>query len=167
MSDKKRCQSWSSTGVKFNLNEIERRARAATKGPWSRCTSNAGNCPCRTIWSTSLDDTPFCLAPSGPEAPVRIEDWDFVAALDPTTALALVVRIRILDEALSDAIAHVPAGEKRDQLVRVLSDMDSTGDIFARVDELAEERDAFRAMVVDLLTSAHPHPVEHPTMTAA
>ncbi len=34
-------------------------------------------------------------------------------------------------------------------------------------DRLVEERDAFRAMVVDLLASAHPHPVEHPTMTAA
>lgn len=27
------------------------------------------------------------------------------------------------------------------------------------------ERDAYRAMVCDLLASAHPHPVEHPTMT--
>ena len=27
------------------------------------------------------------------------------------------------------------------------------------------ERDAYRAMLCDLLASAHPHPVEHPTMT--
>lgn len=29
------------------------------------------------------------------------------------------------------------------------------------------ERDAFRAMLVEILASAHPHPVEHPTMAAA
>ena len=28
------------------------------------------------------------------------------------------------------------------------------------------ERDAYRSMVCDLLASAHPHPTEHPTMTA-
>ncbi len=113
--------------VKPDLSEIERRARAATKGPWSRCTANNGNCPCFTIWSTPLDDTPFCLAPSGLGVPVRIEDWDFVTTLDPTTALALVARIRALDEALNDAIAHVPAGEERERLVKVLADMDPIG----------------------------------------
>lgn len=31
--------------------------------------------------------------------------------------------------------------------------------------ELTAERDAYRAMICDLLASAVPHPVEHPTMT--
>lgn len=30
---------------------------------------------------------------------------------------------------------------------------------------VAAERDAYRAMIADLLASAHPHPTEHPTMT--
>lgn len=32
-------------------------------------------------------------------------------------------------------------------------------------DALTIERDAYRSMLCDLLASAHPHPVEHPTMT--
>jgi len=35
----------------------------------------------------------------------------------------------------------------------------------ARLAVLEHERDAYRSMVCDLLASAHPHPVEHPTMT--
>lgn len=31
--------------------------------------------------------------------------------------------------------------------------------------EVSSERDAYRAMVCDLLASARPHPIEHPTMT--
>jgi hypothetical protein len=32
-------------------------------------------------------------------------------------------------------------------------------------DRAISDRDAYRAMVCDLLASAHPHPTEHPTMT--
>jgi hypothetical protein len=39
-------------------------------------------------------------------------------------------------------------------------------DRFAKqLQEAQAERDAYRAMVCDLLASAHPHPTEHPTMT--
>jgi len=31
--------------------------------------------------------------------------------------------------------------------------------------DMEHERDAYRAMVADLLASAYPHPIEHPTMT--
>ncbi len=36
-----------------------------------------------------------------------------------------------------------------------------------RRNEALTERDAYRAMLCDLLASAHPHPVEHPTMAEA
>lgn len=32
-------------------------------------------------------------------------------------------------------------------------------------DRFEKERDTYRAMICDLLASAHPHPKEHPTMT--
>lgn len=124
MNDEIRDPQLPATAVRPNVNEIERRARAATKGPWSRCTANEGNCPCLTIWSTPLDDSPFCLAPSDPHTSVRIEDWAFVATLDPATALALIANIRTLHKALSDAITHVPDIEERERLARVLSNTD-------------------------------------------
>jgi len=77
-----------------SLDGMEHTARAATPGPWFRCTANDGNCPCRTLWSKPLDDSPFCLAPSGPDEAVRIQDWDFVAMFDPPTALALIAIAR-------------------------------------------------------------------------
>jgi hypothetical protein len=77
-----------------SLDGMEHTARAATRGPWSRCTTNNGNCPCRTIWSKPLDDSPFCLAPSGPGEAVRIQDWDFVTMFDPPTALAFIAIVR-------------------------------------------------------------------------
>ena len=77
-----------------SLAGMEHTARAATRGPWFRCTANDGNCPCRTIWSKPLDDSPFCLAPSGPGEAVRIQDWDFIAMCDPPTVLALIAIVR-------------------------------------------------------------------------
>ncbi len=39
-------------------------------------------------------------------------------------------------------------------------------DIVSAIQWVRRERNALRAMVVELLASAYPHPVEHPTMTA-
>jgi hypothetical protein len=51
-------------------------------------------------------------------------------------------------------------------------DVRSFGDVLAHnirmrheIDSLTIERDAYRDIVCDLLASAYPHPVEHPTMT--
>lgn len=88
------CTPGVSTHTDRSLDGMERTARAATRGPWSRCTAGDGNCPCRTIWSKPLDDSPFCLAPSGPGEAVRIQDWDFVAMFDPSMALALIAIVR-------------------------------------------------------------------------
>ena len=49
------------------------------------------------------------------------EDADWYPNVGPKTTLALTARIRELDEALSDAIAHMPAGDERDRLVAVLA----------------------------------------------
>lgn len=76
------------------LHDQERIARAATRGPWSRCTASDGKCVCRTIWSKPLDVSPFCLAPSGLDEAVRIEDWEFVTTFDPPTVLALLAIAR-------------------------------------------------------------------------
>ncbi len=87
----------------IDLDDLERKARAATPGPWSRCNANDGDCVCRTVWSRPLDDSPFCLAPTGPGETVRREDWDHVTANGPTTTLALIERIRELEIAAEAA----------------------------------------------------------------
>jgi maltose-binding protein MalE len=58
-------------------------------------------------------------------------------------------------------------------------DPESLADLILRIEREAEERTArerdaltsqvatMRAEIVNMLASAHPHPVEHPTMTAA
>lgn len=88
------CTSETSTHTGRSLNGMEHTARVATRGPWTRCRASDGNCPCRTIWSKPFDDSPFCLAPSGPGETVRIQDWDFVAMFDPPTVLSLIAIAR-------------------------------------------------------------------------
>jgi hypothetical protein len=83
--------------MRLDLDYLERKARAATPGPWSACSANDGNCPCRTVWSKPLDESPFRLAPSEPGESVTIQDWNFVAAVNPATMLALIARIRELE----------------------------------------------------------------------
>jgi hypothetical protein len=39
------------------------------------------------------------------------------------------------------------------------------GTLIEQIKTCEHERDAYRAMLCDLLASAHPHPTEHPTMT--
>lgn len=102
----------SKASARIDLDNLERKAKAATPGPWSRCEAQDGQCPCRTIWSIPLDEIPFRLAPSepGPDATVKIEDWDHVVTNDPTTTLALVARIRELESALTDALYWLKPG---------------------------------------------------------
>lgn len=94
--------------TEIDLDVLERIARAATPGPWSPCSANDGNCPCRTVWSKPLDDSPFCLAPSGPGEAVSIQDWNFVAAVNPAIALALIERVRTAERERDAAIAKLP-----------------------------------------------------------
>lgn len=85
--------------VKIDLDDLARLARAATPGPWKKCSANNDDCPCRTVWSVPLDDAPFCLAETGPGQGTRVEDWCHIAANSPPVTLALVARIRELEEA--------------------------------------------------------------------
>lgn len=62
-------------------------------------------------------------------------------------------------------IAQSQAGDPTDG--HIAADILADGVILrdATIAELTSERDAYRAMVCDLVASASPHPVEHPTMS--
>lgn len=65
----------------------------------------------------------------------------------------------IADQPGLPAVPDLPVGEEQG-----LAAEESTRRIMLQI---VEERDAFRAMVEELLKSAVPHPIEHPTMTRA
>lgn len=50
-------------------------------------------------------------------------------------------------------------------LCKVSSSREDVESLTAQIAALTADRDAYRAMICDLLASAVPHPVEHPTMT--
>lgn len=70
----------------LDLDAIEARANAATRGPWRECLAEQGGCQCCTIWSTPDDipvaDTRTAIAYEGkvaPESAMR-NDARFIAA---------------------------------------------------------------------------------------
>lgn len=55
--------------------------------------------------------------------------------------------------------AGMPKSDAVDVVTRIVEPYEQ------QITQLTRERDAYRAMLCDLLASAHPHPAEHPTMT--
>lgn len=82
----------------------------------------------------------------GTEPVLTIDSWDGIG----TTVAQAVARTR-------------------NNLCAVTDQLEADAKEIARLKEansgLESERDAYRAMICDLLASAYPHPVEHPTMT--
>jgi hypothetical protein len=75
---------------------------------------------------------------------------------------AMTARIaELLSERARDAQAFASPGARIANLEHELADLRESETT------VQAERDAYRAMVCDLLASAYPHPTEHPTMTAA
>jgi hypothetical protein len=67
-------------------------------------------------------------------------------------------------EAMSGRVGALAT--ERDQYRRDFAAMaDRAAELACEVTAREKDRDDYRAMVADLLASAHPHPVEHPTMT--
>ena len=94
----------------LDLDAIEKRAEAATKGPWEPCKANDGTCECGLIWSVHADDVVATTAVEDRDHVWTEErakaDRDFIAAAR-TDVPALVSlartqqeRIRELEETL-------------------------------------------------------------------
>lgn len=103
------------------LKEIEKRAEAATKGPWQRCEANEGKCPCAGIWSRSLDRPLFSIYPthdgvaSAPHREWDSQDYanmDFCASAraDVPTLLAEVRKLRRERLALAEECERLKNG---------------------------------------------------------
>lgn len=89
---------------KLNLDEIEARAKAATPGPWSWSQYPSGSTSV-TIGRGPGDDGVFLYLTrrSDGSEPQKADDAAFIAAANPATVLALVARVRRLQEQLDVA----------------------------------------------------------------
>lgn len=84
-------------------------------------------------------------------------------------AVAEVDSLRAQRDAALAEVAKMRAERDEAQAKFEALDHDSAASFCGMVklrDDAVAERDAYRSMVCDLLASAHPHPTEHPTMTA-
>jgi hypothetical protein len=142
---------------KIDLDELERKAKAATPGPWQWY----GNSKMHSVYLATvgggrvfvmdferwgmtgaqprfqvdqrmvrLGELAKSEHPLGPkfEVPYRRDfagighpDAAHIAANDPTTTLALIVRIRELEIALGEACGDMPGGSQHDRLYDVLA----------------------------------------------
>jgi len=102
------------------LDEIEAKAKAATLGPWRACGDERGGCLCHMIWSKDADVVIAVSLSSKDEAFTGgsgVQDEAMVRAnalhmamMDPPTTLALVARVRELEEAMTE-YASMTSGE--------------------------------------------------------
>ena len=96
----------------------------------------------------------------------KLVRWARSFASDPGTATDQ--RVILLREAIRDVL-NPPLLALADQLEAARAEVERMSlegeGILSRTRALLAERDAYRAMLRDLLASAHPHPTEHPTMT--
>lgn len=117
--------------MKIDLDDLERKARAAQRetgtelwhrpGPQDQWWLLAGSCV------TNSERPGIDMTDNGRvllQANTNFQSADtleHVAANSPPVTLALVSRIRELDDALSDALAYTIPGPERDRLVAVLA----------------------------------------------
>lgn len=104
---------------KLDLEDLERKTRAATPGPWSTEKPPKENgWQLGVVIGATMAGRVYAQPPGGQ---MPLADLEYIAAIGPDVALALIARIRELDEALNDALAYTIPGEERDRLVRVLA----------------------------------------------
>jgi hypothetical protein len=93
----------------IDLDAIEAAAKAATPGPWTACAWAGADWPERrvTVGSEFPAGTREAIAMNTRYAPRPREDMAYIAAMNPTTALALVEEVRRLRELEASIMAVV------------------------------------------------------------
>lgn len=109
-------------------------------------------------------DEDWCCSTCGEDAMAFLDGKLF--APHPALAARDAAEAKEREQRAIAEVNEVAVRRERDELlVKLQSAERSLSRTVAESHAAGVERDAYRAMVADLLASAHPHPVEHPTMT--
>ncbi|MCE7939649.1 MAG: hypothetical protein DYG90_13930 [Chloroflexi bacterium CFX6] len=119
------------------IEAIERRADAATAGPWRECQARDGRCGCGNVWSVAID------------MPVLTTDTDsdadgFSSTPERKTADAAFIAAARTDVPALVALARAVVALERERLVDDLSILS----------EYEMAHDAYRAALAALATEA-------------
>lgn len=115
----------------IDLDELERKARGATPGPWRHKSGEAAvYCDRGRDWRdpqiartrTYPEDNPNVISVHSMTVGKRereVDNADFIAAIDPDVTIALIARIRELEAGLTEAVRYIGLAQdpKDDALV--------------------------------------------------
>ena len=101
----------------IDINDIERKAKAATPGPWSADTGEPGDA---VVWGPGEDNLITNIGPSRVNQcwvafDGEKEDCEFIAAANPAAVLALVSLLREAENLLSDSADYNESWDHSDK----------------------------------------------------